>query len=138
MNASYIQGVVGEFVYRFSKISNMEKRDLKNIEKLEDFQDILEDYLAYEISHQGFFHYDSNSKYDECDDNEKEWAITVNKIAIDIFGKNINEILRKNAHISITADKNNSVMYVNDGTYPFGIDKKIEIKNPQKDLDMTL
>ena len=139
MDAGYIERVVSQFISQMMDISKLKNRNLKLGYKISEFEDILMDYIASEVLSRGYFAYGSDAVYEDSDILEKEWAVTLNQIAIDVFGKSIDEILIEGTRISISANKKNAVIYVNDGTFPFSqYDKKFEIKNTNKDFDLSM
>ena len=136
MEAQYLQGLVAEFVGQLVEISSIEERGKELSGKIIALEDILYDYMGSEIINRGYFCYDSNKKYSDCDALEKEWAVTLNQNAIDVFGKSIDEMLKENAHISISATQKNATLYVNDGSVQD--DQKIEIKSQSKNQGLCL
>ncbi len=139
MDAAYIEGVISQFINQMIDISIFDKNSHQLGYKIGEFEDILMDYIASEVLSRGYFAYGSDAVYEDSDILEKEWAVTLNQIAIDVFGKSIDEILIEGTRISISANKKNAVIYVNDGTFPFSqYDKKFEIKNTNKDFDLSL
>ena len=77
MDSKYMQSVVAEFVGQLVDISKQKQRSYAFSNKIADFGDIFIDYLASEVVNHGYFYYNSNKKYAECDENEKEWAINI-------------------------------------------------------------
>ncbi len=135
MDAQFLQGIVAEFVGQLVEISRVGERGRTLSGKIIALEDILYDYMGREIITRGYFCYDSNKKYIECDENEKEWAVTINQKTIDVFGKSIDEMLKENAHISISANEKNATLYVGDGTLKD--EQKIELKS-QSDQELCL
>ena len=136
MDSMYMQSVVAEFVGQLVDISKQKQRSYAFSNKIADFGDIFIDYLASEVVNRGYFYYNSNKKYAECDENEKEWAVALNQMAIDVFGESIDEMIRPNTHILLSVNKDNATIYYNDGTFsPAYADKKIEVKKSHNKND---
>ena len=139
MDAAYIEGVISQFISQIIDISKLDKRNLQLGYKIGELEDILVDFIASEILSRGYFVYSSDAVYEDSDVLEQEWAVTLNQITIDVLGKSIDEILRDGTRISLSANKKDAVIYVNDGAFPLAqYDKKFEFKNKNKDLDLSL
>lgn len=139
MDAAYIERVISQFISQIIDISKLDKRNLQLGYKIGELEDILVDFIASEILSRGYFVYSSDAVYEDIDVLEKEWAVTLNQITIDVLGKSIDEILRDGTRISLSANKKDAVIYVNDGTFPLAqYNKKFEFENKNKDLDLSL
>ena len=137
MDAQYLQSLISEFIRQLINISNIKEKGETLSGRLIALEDMLYDYMESEIINRGYFYYDSNKKYNECDEIEREWAIAVNQMSIDVFGKSVEELLKKNTHILVSANENKATLYINDGKLPLFKDKKIEIKSQQKKSEFT-
>ena len=116
MDAAYIERVISQFISQIIDISKLDKRNLQLGYKIGELEDVLVDFIATEILSRGYFVYSSDAVYEDIDVLEKEWAVTLNQITIDVLGKSID-----------------------DGTFPLAqYDKKFEFENKNKDLDLSL
>lgn len=139
MDAAYIEGVISQFINQMIEISIFDKNSHQLGYKISEFEDMLVDYIASEVLTRGYFVFNSDAIYEDSDVLEQEWAVALNQMTMDVFGTSIDGILRYGTRISLSANKKDAVIYVNDGTFPLAqYDKKFEFENKNKDLDLSL
>lgn len=130
MERSYIKDALSKFVDSFNQISKDEINCSRG--SLVMFSDMLYEYVTSEISRHGFFCFNSALRYkdyEKFDETQKDWAIALNQMAIDVFSKAFDEMMEDGKDIVISIDKNNAEIYVN-----FGLDQSKKYKFKKDEL----